>query len=363
MLPELTNRILEEWSNLFPEISRPGSINYLGIPGSIEGGTTVFLAFTNEDKKPAFAVKIHRYHDAQDRALNERDVLNYIQSHGGIVATSIPKLILCEKIANVWTIVLSPIEGRPMFALMANDGMPDLRSAASNMRITANWLAQLHNIKQDSIIGISNLLKKDGIRNIEEFLRLFDLSKSEEKYVNELLDSIDIVISDRSFIKHGDFCRHNILISKDSGEVKVRVVDWTDSKLIGFPLHDLFFFLTTYYLQIRKESGIKGFIKAFEDTFLNRTLYNKLIKECILDYCKMLYINVLDVEKLFAIFLIERAIFEAHQVMKCLRRGSFPRFTIYMAEQEGLDNTQVEKAQFWIHLFKTFFGRRDDFSV
>lgn len=363
MLPELTNRILDDWNNLFTEKNKPTCITYLGIPGSIEGGTTTFLAFTDKNKKPAFAVKIHRHPDSQNRALNEKYVLDYLQIHGGMLAASVPKVILCEKIAGIWVIVLSIIEGQPMRALMTNDGVPELNSAINNINTASNWLAKLSRIEKDSASKVASLLKDEGLKTIDEFLYIFDLSKNERAYLNEVADNLDAAINGRAYIQHGDFCRHNILLANNYGVTKVGVIDWTDSKRVGFPLHDLFFFLTTYYLQVRKYSGIKGFVRAFEDTFLNNTKYNRIVKQCITEHCSDIGIDAANVETLFAVFLIERAIFEFRQVVRCAKQGSLPRFTMYLAGQENLDYHQAVKAQLWLHFFSTLVARRGDFNV
>ena len=364
MLPKLTSYILSKWDEFFPGSETPRRVNYLGIPGSIEGGTTTFLAFTDKSKKPVFAVKIHRHPDSQDRVLNERDVLNYIQIHGGVLAGSVPRVILCEKIADVWVIVLSIIKGQPMPASMTNDGMPELKSAINNINTASSWLAKLSGLgKNDTTDEIAGLLKDESLKTIDEFLYIFDLSKNERDYLNHVADNLDVAINGRAYIQHGDFCRHNILLAINSGVTKVGVIDWTDSKRIGFPLHDLFFFLTTYYLQVRKYKGIKGFIRAFEDTFMNKTQYNRIVKQCITEHCRDIGIDAANVEMLFAMFLVERAIFEFRQIIRCAKHGSLPRFTIYLASQENLDYHQAVKAQLWPYFFSTFVARRGDFNA
>ena len=361
MLPELTSRIIEDWNGLFPGVDKPGAIHYLGIPGSVEGGTTTFLAFTNEGRKPLFAVKVHRDSDVEERVFNERAVLSYLQTRGGMLATSVPRLILCERIAGAWVLVQSILDGRPMVAPMTRDGGPELKDAVANIQLAADWLAQLHAVTRDYAAASPVLLVQDGLKTIEEFSTTFDLSPSEQDYLKRIGDGLGPASSGGGFVQHGDFCRHNILISRNSSGVKIGVIDWTDSKRAGFPLHDLFFFLTTYYQQVRKHTGIKGFIRAFEDTFLNRNPYSMIVKRRLADHCQQVGVDITTVETLFAMFLLERAVFEFRQVMRCSRRGGLPRFTLYLAALENLDYHQAMRAQLWVHFFKTLVARRGDF--
>jgi len=362
VLPELTRTILRNWNSLFPGVKRPKTLHYLGIPGSIEGGTTTFLAFMDRGSKPSFAVKIHRAPEAQARVLNERRVLSYLHSQSSmLIKSSVPQVILCERIAGVWVLVQSILDGRPMVATMTRDSMPELKDASANIQLAADWLAQLRAATRDDGTPFAALLKQDGLKMIEEFSSTFDLSPGERNYLKVVRDGLDVATAVGSFVQHGDFCRHNILISRDPDGVRVGVIDWTDSKKVGFPLHDMFFFLTAYYLQVRKQGGLKGFIRAFEDTFLNSNPYSIIVKRCLTDHCRQVGVDITTLETLFVMFLLERALFEYRQVMRCSRRGALPRFTLYLAALEGFDYPQALKAQTWIHFFRVFVERRRDF--
>ena len=361
MLPELTRCILADWNCLFPGVDKPGTVRYLGIPGSVEGGTTTFLAFRNECRRPSFVVKIHRDPSGQGQVFTERDVLNSLQTRGGLLAASVPRVILCEKITDCWVLVESVLDGRPMVAAMTQDGTPELETAASNIRLAAEWLAQLHAATRADAAAIPCLSKQEGLKTIEEFSSIFDLSKDERDYLMGVGDRLHAAESTGGFIQHGDFCRHNILVSHKSSRKQVGVIDWTFSKRAGLPLHDFFFFLTTYFLQVRKHHGVAGFVRAFEATFLERNPYSNVVKRCLREHCQQVGVDAPQIESLFALFLVERAAFEFQQVVWCSKRGGLPRLTLYLA---GLDNrgyAQASKAQFWIHFFKTFVARRREF--
>ena len=84
---------------------------------------------------------------------------------------------------------------------------------------------------------------------------------------------------------------------------RVGVIDWTFSRPIGLPLHDLVFFLGTYCLQVRKGHGVASLERMFAYTFLERNGYSRLANECLARYCRALDIDRSLVSVLFALCL------------------------------------------------------------
>lgn len=364
MLPKLTDHILEDWNDLFPGLNKPDSISYLGIMGSVEGGTTTFLAFTEKNSKPIFVVKIHRYPDVQEKVFSERDVLNFLQAKGGVLSASVPRLIFYKKISGVWMLVQTIIEGHPLSAAMGDNGLPEIKSAITNINLSANWLTKLHSIiPPDTSVEVSRQLIKGALETIELCSQIFSLSRNDRVFLEEIAGSLNIVLKRGAFIQHGDFCRHNIMLAGNGSTMKVGVIDWTDSKRFGFPLHDLFFYLTTYYLQIRKYHGINGFIKAFEDTFLNVNPYSDKVKSCLIEYCSQFNIDLSNVRLLFGIFLINQTLFEYKKVLQCLGSGGLPRFSVYLGLNKNKDYPEVLKEQLWVYFFHTFVKQRHQFII
>ena len=362
MLPGLTRRLLGDWDSLFPGVSSPGFINYLAVTGSIEGGTTTFLAFTKQNYHPLFAVKVHRHPDAQERAQNEGELLKFLHLTGGELSSSVPRVILCERIAGVWMLVQTIISGHPMPAPTAGDGTPDIKCAIRNIDLATGWLVKLHSLGQVS--KAASRLKEEALKTAEEFLHLFDLTRVEKEYVEKVANGLELLTNNcKMAIQHGDFCRHNILFTINSNGTGLGVIDWTDGKMEGFPLNDLFFFLTTYYLQFRRNSKIEGFVQAFEEAFFSDSAYSKIVRDFVGKYCNALKLTAEGTEAFFALFLMERAIFELKKVGQCLRRGAIPRGTIFMAIHEKLDFKQAFGAQFWIHFFKLLVRLRSAFIL
>ncbi len=363
MLPELTNCVLDSWNSFFPGVDKPQNLCYLGISGSVEGGTTTVLGFNNRDSRPLFAVKIHRNYDACERAFNERDVLNYVGTCGGATAASVPRIILCERIAGTWVLVQSILDGSPMSAVMSNDRTPHIEVAAHNMHLAADWLLQLHEATRNDLEIDQAHLIQNGLKTIEDFSNIFDLLPDEYDFLKEVSDRLCATVSGNGCVQHGDFCRQNVLISKNADRTKIGVLDWTDAKLAGFPLHDLLYFLTTYCLQIRKELGITGFVNIFEDSFFKRNAYSNLIKQCITSYCAQLRLDLSFVKILFGMFLIEQAMFEYNKLVKFSTYGGLPRFHIYLASSNNRSYDEALKEQLWIYFFRVLTREQHNFII
>ncbi len=364
MLPELNDFLLSEWNKLFPEAPKPHLLDYLGIAGSIEGGTTTFLAFIEQKADPAFVVKIHRYPDARDKVFKEVKILHFLHANAGILADSVPRLIAYKKISGVWMLVQTVIEGRSLMAPMDNNGLPEIGSAIFNIDLAINWLTELHSIiRPDTSFEVLKQLKKEQLKNIESCSLTFDLSKTDKDFLEEIADNLDSMLVAGAFIQHGDFCRHNILLGGNRGRRRVGVIDWTDSKRYGFPLHDIFFFLTTYYLQTRKHTGVKGFIQAFEDTYLSENRYSDEIKKVLLNYCAQFNIDLSYIKLLFGVFLINQALFEYKKLIQCSSSGGLPRFSIYLGLSTNKGYPEVLKEQLWIYFFRTFVRNQNRFII
>ena len=249
-------------------------------------------------------------------------------------------------------------------AEMDKNGLPEIGCAVKNIDLSIYWLTKLHSIIQpDSSMVACRLLKQKGLKNIESCLRLFDLSGTEQKYLERTAQGLDRAVRSGAFIQHGDFCRHNILLSGNRGKMKVGIIDWSDSKRSGFPLHDIFFFLATYYLQIRKHTGIKGFIQAFEDTYLSQNQYSNEVRRTLVNYCSQLNMNLSDIKVLFGIFLLNQALFEYKKIIRCLGSGGLPRLSIYLGMSTNKGYPEVLKEQLWIYFFRSFVKNQDRFIV
>jgi len=240
MLPELTETLLKNWGNWFPDKVKPVELHFLGLPGSIEGGTTTYLTFTLNNATPICAIKLYRDSKLETSFRNEQNVLNQIGQSKCELAQTTPKVIYADKIFNTWTLVQSIVPGAPMQAEMTPQGIPHLKKAADNFELALSWLVKLRKIKLKNRDQAKSAFDQKKQNLFKEFRELFPLTENEESTLKDL-EVVTFAMEDENLtIQHGDYCRQNILIPM-RWKNKIGVVDWTDSSELGFPMHDLFF--------------------------------------------------------------------------------------------------------------------------
>jgi len=367
MLPELSKYIIEKWDILYPDTKRPSKISYMGIAGSIEGGTTTFLAFPDERGKLAFVVRVPRNSNKINQILAERDVLLYLHTLSPFLRNSVPKVIVCEKIADTVVLVESAVDGKPMLTVLDSDGLPELESTKTNIRLVKEWLVRLNYETKKTEILLPDLFERYINEQIEKLQSIFALSKHEQDYLKQIptvTKSFRYHKIDLSLI-HGDFCRHNILVSKNKSKCSIRVIDWAFSEKEGFPFYDFFFFLSTFFLQIRKERGIKGYVKAFRDTYFSTNKYSNLVKQYLIEYSQELKIDLSLIRIFFALFLIDKAILEYQQLLSLSGEGFVPGFGIYSSAESAKNKGYHDllKEQLWIHFFRMFVKEQKWFII
>lgn len=335
---------------------QPTNVHYLCVSGSVEGGTTTLLAFVEGWRRPSFVVKVQRDPEEREAAERERAVLDELWSRGDFFRASIPRVLLCERIGGFWVLAQSIVDGSPLAARLSAEGVPDLESARGHVELVVDWLIECH--RGGAVVRGSRSPDwvELALQPIVEFEKAFEVSPGERAHLGGLREAIERLREGRVplTIRHGDFCRHNILLSRRHGAPRVGVIDWTFSQPIGLPLHDLVFFLGTYCLQIRRERGVAGLERVFADTFLERNAWSRLVSECLARYCQALDIDRELAPALFAICLIEQALFEYRQVANALRRGRVPRFAMFLAAGAACEYEEAPKAQLWRRFFRLF---------
>jgi Ser/Thr protein kinase RdoA (MazF antagonist) len=355
MLPELTQRLLADWPRLFPGM-KPGRLHYTGISGSVEGGTATFLAFNGAASRPLFAVKVLRTQEGRERLLNERDVLDYLQSRGGTLAASVPKVLLCEQVGHHWVLVQSIQQGRPMSHTLSGKLEQDLPHLRHDLQLVASWLTQLHLATQDRSEAFITSLVATGLARLEAFEATFDLSPLERDTLRLLAAGLAPAVRAGVPVQHGDFIRENILIPPTGHEVQMRVIDWTDSQRAGFPIHDLLFFITNYFQHLRTES-IRDPIQAFEAIYFQQNPYSEQVLEYLKNYAAQVAVAPAHLGILFGTFLVNHSMAEYTKIVRQSKHGALPRSTIHLATDRDSNFDDAPKQQLWRHFFRVFAGQ------
>lgn len=348
MLEQISSQLLSEWSRNFQSEPRPGRLYYLNVPGSLEGGTSTFLGFAEARAEPLFAVKVFRDPDIAKRAADEAKMLSMLQRTA--VHKSVPRLLLCDRFSGVQALIQSIVQGSPMSASLTSGGLPMLTEADSHIRLAAGWLSDLLTDPATSEEMHTAGFTWSPSSTLDAYISRFSPSGEEVRFIDALRARLS-ALTIKGRLNHGDFCRHNLLVQTSSGSSRLSVIDWTDSRVSGNPLHDILFFVTTYFLQIRPTEGLESFLAAFRSTFSGDSQYAEMVRTHIVRFCDRTSIPLAAADDLFALFLIERALFEAEQIDRCARRGVYPRFRLYLAARERLAYAALFRAQIWPHFF------------
>ncbi|MBW3565121.1 MAG: phosphotransferase [Acidobacteria bacterium] len=168
--------------------------------------------FTFRDGRLSSVVKLRKRSSAGVPLANEARVLGRLQSSDDAVASKIPRVVEYGESGEHEILVLSPLEGQPLWISMQRSLRP-LRSHRKHLVRAGAWLGRLHR----ETVGTSRGTLSDAT---EEAMAL-------EKPPTE-----------RGVVVHGDLWARNLLFGND-GELS-GVVDWERASLSGPLWHDLF---------------------------------------------------------------------------------------------------------------------------
>jgi hypothetical protein len=356
VIPELNQKLVDEWQDYFPTGRPSEGLHYIGLPGSVEGGTATFLGFVGNESAPAFAVKVHRSRDAGPIVARESALLKKMCALGDPLSSTVPRCIYAGRLGGGWVLVQSIVDGRPMSCAVTSDGMPDIHQSKAQFHLVAQWLKNYDVQTRDLAEADAESGQNMARELIESYAKIY-VPQGQEK---ELLLAVgkNLGSISRWQVQHGDLCRHNILMPNANA---INVIDWTFCHANSPPLQDLFFFLATYFLQVRRSDGVEGFLEAFRYTFFEKSPYYESIRECLLDYCKFSKIEPCLMRVLFPIFLVRRAVWDYTQNTRVALDGPLPRFSIYLASLGGQGYHEAMKQSVWHHLFQYYANNSKQF--
>lgn len=362
MLRDVSARLLQDWATMFPDSPMPSRVDYLGIAGSAEGGTTTFLGFPARSTRPLFAVKVHRHSESLPRAREEHAVLTSLRPHLNALQGLVPRPILSEAFPSGWVSVQSIINGRPMSASLRTDGGPDLTEACGNFGIAVRFLSSLRECTLQKDEAAKGAVLQRAVAGVDTLHREFHLDVRERRVLSDVCQRAPSALATGVYAQHGDFCRHNMLIDGRAGG-SPGVIDWTDCAASGAPLHDLLFFLATYYLQIRVKPGLPGFVDAFDRTFLTVGPYSRLVRDTISAFRASAGIDSGTMRTLFGLFLVDRVVAELARVRASACRGVVPRFTASLAPSGPLAVADAVRGQFWFEFLRRYALHHEQFEL
>ncbi len=356
MISSLRSYIYSNWKK-FPSLKKaPENVEFLLVAGSIEGGTTTFLLFADSMKSPFAVVRSARHPFWEEDLKREWGMLGILKNTS--LRASVPSPLFYEIFTGVPTLGESALEGVPMQVRSGSDGVPIIPLARSHFRSALDWIIALHQETEEPL-G-KEISQGQVMKIIERCQEICSLSWQERRLLSEVI-GVDTLLPhlQRSFIVHGDFVPHNILLSKDS----LRVIDWIWAKRSSLGCFDMFSFSLVYALHARKLGGLQGYIKAFSDAFLNSNNFSNIIKECLHEYAGYMGIEVSHMRSLFAFFLVMKAEEEYNRRLSLVPYGFIPRWSKNMKNSANLTYRQALKESIWIYFIKHLLKEKDSFII
>jgi hypothetical protein len=343
MLPQLSQQLLAQWSELPISQRRPDRLSFLGVRTGVGDGYALFLAFPDRDRAPCLMIKVPRGPTAESRLGHEWGMLNHFQRHRPHWSgASLPHPLLWEVIGGVRVLVTTAPPGQPMGASV---GSPSQYFAR-----VGDWLVQLACTTRTTRPVAA--MRRDLARTAERLGTTFELSDREMVVVEDWIAQwLKMAGGDQAdlFAAHGDLRSRNIWLQRGH----LTVVNWEQSGLACLPLQDMFTFITTYHFPARGRRPKDGYLRAFHATYLTHGPYADLVCRTIAGYCRALDIPLEGVEACFGIFLARAALREYDQLLAAAERG-------YLQLLGGPDRSerrpyrQAIKDQLWINLLRLF---------
>lgn len=365
MISSLSRYIYSNWKK-FPSLKKvPENVEFLGVTGSIEGGTTTFLLFADSIKFPFAVARSVRHPSFKEDLEREWDMLGLLKNTS--LQDSVPSPIFYEVFAGIPTLGESVLQGVPMQVKSGSDGVPKIPLTKNHFQKALDWIVALH--QETERPSGTEVSQSQITKTIERCGEIFSLSSKERSLLSEIIE-VNALLPHlkRSFIVHGDFVPHNIFLTKNASsptppQPALRVIDWIWAKRSPFGCFDMFSFGLVYALQARKMGGLPGYIKAFSAAFLNSNNFSNIVKECLREYSKRIGIEVSQIRSLFALFLVMRAVQEYERRLSLVPYGFIPRWSKNVANNTNLTYNQALKESVWIYFIKHLLKEKDLFIV
>lgn len=329
-----------------PDFRTGGEPSWLGITGSVESGTITYLGFFPGKRQPSVVVKIHRRPDSESRVASEWATLAYLAGLGGIEEKSFPEPVLRGQVGRHGFIATTVVTGVPF-----DDPW---RKAAGRRHLRAmsealGWLERAHRAEQRPRSGADAVSSaRDVIRKAVEW---FTMTKRETARAIAVAEDLHNVGGSRSWLCHGDFTRHNVLFAPHG---KVGVIDWSDSRLDGLPLHDALFFLSTFLFQERVSDSNAELSRLFKYSLGGRSEFSRGARALLEAHARAVGIDADRIDPLIVAFLLERAVRERDRIMDSLEAGTVPRRLIASGAAEVGIERSMDQACLWINLFRSY---------
>ncbi len=349
MLPELSKRLLDRWSQLPLDRPKPKRLTPLGMRTQVGDGYARFFLLADQEESPCLVAKIPREEAAQERLWREWDVLEqYSQDSRSGLGDSVPHPVTMETVNETPIFVTTAPAGRPM--------APDRSRAARHFAGVLDWLLRFNTATRIQAPQVERARQLQDL--LAQVTGTFDLASHQERLLQEWTEHL-LHRSGESvdrFHVHGNLASHHIWLQGR----QVTVTNWEWARQDGLPLQDLFSFITTYAFPTSRRLAKEGFVERFRATILEDGPQARLAAQTIRSYCRALGLPTDELEAYFGLFLARAAVEEVAMLTAAAERGFLPLLKS-RRDPARRPYARAIREQLWIALLQEFMEKRHAF--
>jgi phosphotransferase family enzyme len=216
----------------------------------------IYFVFSEDTAEPILVAKLARTPEQPRFLCREAENLDSLRRNAKLDAASAPRLVTFEEWEGRWILVESVVRGWHFAGYTS--------AWRRWVKAVLDWLIELHTSTVTQFTG--QWFDRLALKPLAHVLSVSEVQEIDscrfhgcERLLEPLAES-----SLRSVFEHGDFGSTNVVVLPDR---LPGVVDWEYSEPHGLPALDLFFFLVSVAITLRRASRRSEYLAAFHDTF------------------------------------------------------------------------------------------------
>jgi hypothetical protein len=324
-------------------------ITYLCVNGSVEGGTTTFIAYVPNSTIPQYIVKVLRNSNNPEKLKNEHSILKELNSCKELF-DSIPEILLVDMIDGIWYSVQTYLTGKPLEGYeIGSIKSGVLKSFNNSSRMIGNLLINIYNHsrsnKASNVINHIDLLAKD----IDDFGALYDIDTKQRFIMNNLLVWVRTIKPHYVSVSHNDLNKHNILLN-DGASKGVRIIDWTDSTPFGSPIYDMLNYYSTLLYPMKAMAGIESMVEMFKHIHYENNVVHASIYQQLQSLMKVLGYSPKDLKYVLGVFLIKKTMWD-YRRLKSVSKYKYIPGSNKLESSHDISYNDMVKNQLFYHYY------------
>lgn len=315
------------------EVSGPLALLTLADYQNSQRGQTVIFLFDRASETPLGVAKVT--FQSPQRAVLQQEyecLRSLVQQLNEELRTAIPQPLALLNGTGFTVLLETFLPGRSIYWEMRNRWDPR-RQAPQHFRLALEWLVRFHAATRTATVHLdADALGEYVQAPLEHYQRIRPPSRLEHRLMAQTIRRGRQLRGTELYLaaRHGDFWARNLIRNGRS----MGVVDWERFAPQRTPFDDLFLFPTSYGLTFPwKLGGWTNPAAAFRATYLQANDIALLVREYLLQYCRLMGLSPELLEVFFPVFLATRALQEASPTDRPLSPddGYLPQTRIWQA--------------------------------